>query len=65
LNLESKINFAKPVKNGATQENEPGGKIRLQSDIRNLNQIGGRPEETFKRGKETIMVKKRTTHGYF
>ncbi len=55
LNLKLKITFVKPVKNGITQKNEYGGRISTQLDIRNLNQIGCRTEETFLRDEEILL----------
>ncbi len=54
LNLKPNITFAKPVKNGVAQKNEYGGRISTQLDIRNLNQIGSRTEETLGSGEETL-----------
>ena len=54
LNLKPKIIFAKPVKNGAIQENGQGWGKRIPLDIGNLNQIGGRTEETLGRGEEGL-----------
>jgi len=54
LNLEPKIIFAKPVKNGAIQENGQGCGKRIQLGILNLNQIGCRTGETLLSGWERV-----------
>jgi hypothetical protein len=54
LNLEPKIIFAKPVKNGATQGNGQGWGKRIQLGILNLNQIGCRTGETLLSGWERV-----------
>ena len=54
LNLEPKIIFAKPVKNGATQGNGQGWGKRIQLGILNLNQIGCRTGETLLSGGERV-----------
>jgi len=54
LNIEQKIIFTEQGQNEVTLKNAPGWGKRIQLDIRNLNQIGGRTEETLGRGEESL-----------
>jgi hypothetical protein len=55
LNLKSEFTFLKPDHTGETEKNKGDGKIRMQLDIRKLNQFSGRTEETFLSGEETFL----------
>ena len=55
LNIEQKIIFTEQGQNEVTLKNAPGWGKRIQLDIRNLNQIGGRTEQTFLRGERSFL----------
>jgi len=60
LNLKLEFTFFKPGHTGETEKNKDDGKIRMQLDIRKLNQFSGGTEETFLSGEETFLSDEET-----
>ncbi len=55
VDFQAKNHFSKPKKNGVTEKNGHGRRMRIQLSTLKLNQIGGRTEQTFLRVEQTFL----------